>query len=169
MSGPSVPTKLLISAWIVVHLTMMTGSALQAGLQSWTLPYERALGVHQTWPMFVGVPTETRFHRFVGILADGSEVALPDLHGENDPDGVIWRYSRRNKFERNALSQKREYLRTALVRWQCRRAVAEGRPIRQVSVRRVSVQTPEPGASPTPRASWARTEEEQGRWNCPRR
>ncbi len=161
--------RALLSLVVSVHLLAMAGSALRytpvgPPLRELTRPWEQFLGVHQTWPMFGVAPRHTHDLVMRGRLAGGEEVALPELGGRADPQAVLWRYQRRNKLMRNAVSRK--YLRASFVRWQCREAKAAGLPLRQVLMDRVTVATPPPRASGLPRSEWPTKRTHLETWNC---
>jgi len=165
--------RALLSLLVCVHLVAMAASALRnlppgAALREWTRPYERTLGVHQTWPMFGSPPRSTRWLVFHGLTDDGQLVDLPQLLAPPDPESVIWRYQRRNKFLRNATADKRKYLRAAMVRWHCRQGQQAGLDLRQIHIERFTVRTPSPFTDHGPRATWPVHSEIIERWNCRR-
>ncbi len=164
--------RILLSGWLVVHLCAMFASTSQElfgqHLRQFTRPYETMLGVHQNWPMFVGAPQHTRWLRFVGTRADGTEVELAPPYGRPDPHGVWWRYHRSYKFERNAVSKTRAHLHTALVRWQCRSSLAAGDLLKSVEVLRMEQALPAHGSDAGPRETWPVSAVPLGGWNCPR-
>lgn len=158
---------------IVTHLLAMTGSALRhtplgPPIREWTRPWEQFLGVHQTWPMFGVAPRTTLQLEMEGRLGDGTTIDLPGLGGRTDPQGVIWRYSRRNKLMRNATAPSRKYLRASFVRWQCREASAQGLPLREVLMSRTLTDTPRPGSHAGHRSTWRVRSPFLETWNCKR-
>jgi len=157
---------------VCAHLLIMAGSSLRytpvgPPLREYTRPFEQALGMHQTWPMFGNPPRTTTWLVMHGVDADGP-VELPQLLDPPDFDGVIWRYQRRHKFVRNALSDKRKYLRAAVVRWYCRQAKAQGHDLHQVVFDKVVVRTPGPYKGDADRHGWREKRETIEAWNCKR-
>lgn len=169
----STPERALVSVIVVLHLAVVgTSALLEVGVtalepvRAWTRPWEQALGVHQNWPMFVEPARATGWLVVTGERPDGGARPFPELGVE--PVEANLAYDRVGKLTRSATSSKREFLRTALVRWACRAAAAEGDPLRRVTVARWSRQTPEPWTfEGAPRSEWpARHRDET--WNCPR-
>jgi hypothetical protein len=168
---PSVSQRVLLSLVVAVHLLAMAGSALRytpvgPPIRELTRPYEQLLGVHQTWPMFGVAPRSTHTLHMSGLTPDGTEVALPSLGADVRLDGVLWRYQRRNKLMRNAVSRKP--LRASFVRWQCRTAAERGVDLAQVVMRRHSVHTPPPTVRGQPRSTWKTETTRLETWNCKR-
>ncbi len=155
--------RLFASGVVLVHLLAMAASALRVdALRAVTMPWEKVLGVHQTWPMFVNPERRTVWIRVVGEREYGTPVEIPALSGR--PPAVIWTYDRRDKLVRNAVSSKREYLRTAIVRWACR----QDPRLERVAVERRFVRTPAFGRyDDRPRHDWP-VHGGRDEWNCPR-
>ena len=135
-----------------------------ATLRQSTVPWEKVLGAHQTWPMFVEPPRRTSWLRYEGDTDEGA-VPLHPLPGEPPADGVIWFYDRLGKLERNAVSAKREYLRTSIVRGVC----AQDPRLNAVTIYRASRTTPRAWSYATrPREAWPAEESRDSSWRCRR-
>lgn len=171
--SPSPPARAALSLLIAVHLVVIGTSALcEVGvtalepLRVVTRPWEQALGVHQNWPMFVEPARATGWLQVAGERADGGTRPFPELGDE--PTEAHWAYDRVGKLTRSAGSSKREFLRTALVRWGCRSAAAAGDPLVRVTVERWSRDTPPPWTfTDRPRSEWP-VRHRSETWNCPR-
>lgn len=162
--------RVALSLCIVMHglaglANVTRESPAGAALRTMTKPWEKVLGVHQTWPMFVSPPRATSWLTFTGIRADGTEEVLRPLDGEPDVSGVVWVYSRRGKLERNAVADKREYLRTSVVRAEC----AAHPDFTHIRVDRVTQRTPAAWRTgPADRSTWPQSTEALKRWRCRR-
>ena len=170
LDGRSTTSRRALSALLVLHVAAMAASlgqetAVGAALRAVTEPWEKVLGVHQAWPMFADPPRATAWLEYTGIGKDGARLPLDPLPGEPPFDGVILLYDRLGKFERNAVSPKREYLRTAVVRAAC---AADPR-LRKVAIARHSRRTPLAWHyDPTPRSAWPVRTDLESTWNCRR-
>ncbi len=157
---PTAPwARVALSVLVVVHVlagaaNVARDTAPGAAVREWTKPWEKVLGVHQTWPMFAVAPTSTNLLRPRGVPRHGGElVDLPGLlPGEPPMDGVIWVYSRGGKVERNAVAGKRDYLRQSFARYLC----AEHPELKAIRFDRWTRRTPPPrfGRSFLPRPEW---------------
>jgi len=165
--------RVLLSLVVCGFLLVMWGSAMRytpfgPPVRELTRPIERSLGIHQTWPMFGSPPRTTVWLEPKGILDDGERIRLEPLHPIPDPNGVIRRYHRRHKFTRNAVAEKRDYLRAAMVRRYCREAKASGVDLRKIQMDRVTLVTPPPYSEYTPRSTWRAEVKTLETWNCRR-
>jgi hypothetical protein len=161
-----------LSLFAIVHL--LAGAANVSkdtgpgkALRAVTMPWEKVLAVHQTWPMFAVPPTATGVLQVRGVpMGGGPMVELQPLPGEPPFDGVVWVYARAGKLERNATSKKRDYLRASLTRSLCRRHPE----LAAIRFDRVSRRTPPPrfGAPFLPRRAWGVTSTHLEQWNCKR-
>jgi hypothetical protein len=167
-SGPPKWARIVLSLLVVFHGVASVGSVLNETpvgdtIRVVTRPWEKRLGVHQTWPMFGSPPRGTTTLRFIGRRGDGSEVELDVLPGEPDPNGVIWMYERGAKLERNASETKRDYLRGSLFRYACR--TNDG--VDRVRIERVTRRSPKPGSTDVgPRDTWKVSSEKLHDWKC---
>ncbi|HHO53513.1 MAG TPA: hypothetical protein ENK18_22250 [Deltaproteobacteria bacterium] len=164
----------MLSVIVLLHGAAVFGSLLSRwpvgrAVRAWTEPWEKVLGVHQNWPMFAYAPRQTTWVELIGHREDGTQVPIPLLPGELEPGWFMTGYVRAGKLQRNAEPERRERLRMALVRWSCRHQVAQGDPVRRVSVIGAERQTPAPGTYQLPRSDWPVNREDLGRWNCPKR
>lgn len=150
------PAQVVLSLLVVFHVVASVGSVVVdtpvgRAIRTVTRPWEKALGVHQTWPMFGSPPRATVTLRFVAVTADGAEREVAVLPGEPDPDSVVWFYDRGAKLERNAAEDKRDSLRESLVRYVCRHDPTAAR----VRIERVVRRSPVPLQLPVAdRAAW---------------
>lgn len=139
------------------------GQALRDGL---TRPFEKTLGIYQTWPMFRVAPRQTQWLTLRGTRRDGSTVDLDVLPGRSDPHGTRLTYDRLGKLQRNAASERREKLRMGIVRWVCRTEEAAGRPLRTLTFTRHRADTPPPGSGRVLREQFDVRTRPFKRWNC---
>jgi hypothetical protein len=155
---------------IVVHLLAMAASMARetppgAALRAVTMPWEKVLGVHQTWPMFAEAPRATNWLVLTGLTSDGTEVPIHALSGEPGHDGLIWVYDRLGKLERNAVSKDREYLRASVVRGVC----ATVPEIVLLRIDRVTRRTPHfRGELADERSTWPTDVDLTKTWRCRR-
>lgn len=175
---PSRLGRAALSLFLVYHLLTMAVSAardlggekgpiarVQETLSVVTRPYERGVGVHQNWTMFVpNAPTRTTWLEAEGTRG-ATKVPLALPAGRPDADGFTWTYSRAAKFERTADDDRP--LEESLVRHLCREAVASGARLDTVTLQRAWVRTPPPDERATaPRADWPVERKRLGSWNC---
>ena len=142
----------------------LEGAPGVASLRDWlTLPYERLIGVHQNWTMFVpDAPRSTTWMEATGFRGGiASPVEMPE--GAPEP-GFKFLYSRAGKFERTAADEKP--LRASLVRYLCRRAAEEGAAYDEIQFDRLTVRTPRPADRTAPREQWPVERKRIERWRC---
>lgn len=163
-----------MSLFLIFHLTAMGLSIARdvrplGELRSkLTRTYERTIGVHQNWTMFVPNPgLSTIWLEATGFRGEERE-SLPTLFGEPDPHGTIWFYERANKYERNLANKDRKEMRAGLVRWLCQSAKDAGHPYTEIQFDRASKATPAPNARQAagPRESWPVERKRLERWKC---
>lgn len=124
-----------------------------AALRQTTDFYEKALGVHQNWPMFAPNPRlSTTWLHLIGEYRDGTERVIPFAIGRPDDRSPVWVYDRGGKFERNATAKKRTYLRRGVMRDLCRDAAARGEDLHHVRFESHAMGTPPPGVAALPRS-----------------
>lgn len=128
----------LVSAFLVFHLVAAGASFAKktepgAAVRAWTAPYERALGIWQSWGMFGPPPGGSSWMKAAGLTTEGEEISLQPLVGELSPDRTEVHYSRVRKIERNMFDRSKTHLRRSVGEWMCRRQAAAG--VELVSVR----------------------------------
>jgi hypothetical protein len=132
----------LLSLFLLFHGAATAASfgkdtALGRQVRTLTAPYERALGLWQSWGMFgPNPPLGTSWLHVAGLRADGSRVPLDALVGPRGPDRVDLRYDRVLKLERNMFDTRNDALRAGFATWHCARAAAAGAPLLRVDVRK---------------------------------
>lgn len=169
-------TRTLYTAFLAFHLLAMTGSIFQGVApinevrKVLTRPYERTIGVHQNWTMFVPNPAQsTTWFRAIGEPRSdpGTELELEVLHGRPDPEGVILHYARKNKFDRNMTAKRRDELRAGYVRYLCRIHKEQGVPMSHIAFDAMRMQTPPPGErGEVARSAWPVNTTRLERWRC---
>ncbi|MBX2797701.1 MAG: hypothetical protein KTR31_08540 [Myxococcales bacterium] len=174
LAGPGPVGRAVLSVVLLCHLLAMAGSLLTPTplgpvVRTVSMPWEKVLGVHQNWPMFVTPPRTTRWIEVQGVRADGSRLPLNLLPPEPPRDAARWVYDRRGKLARNTVSSSRKRIRMAVVRWACRTQRQAADPIRQVALIRYGRVTPPPSeaAAAGPRTDWELQRKEFTTWNCP--
>ena len=163
-----------MSLFLLFHLSAM---ALSAGREvdvvgdvraKLTRTYEKTIGVHQNWTMFVPNPgTSTIWLEATGFRGAEKE-PVATLFGEPDPHGTIWLYERANKYERNLAGKERKAMRAGLVRWLCANAKEAGAPYTEIEFHRASKPSPTPArrAAAGPRETWPIERTRLERWRC---
>ncbi|MCB9777891.1 MAG: hypothetical protein H6742_04955 [Alphaproteobacteria bacterium] len=142
----------LLSLFVVWHLVSMGASLTKktapgAAVRIVTGPYEKALGIWQSWGMFgPNPPLGTSWLKVDGLRDDGSTVVLEPLVGEKDFDRTDLTYSRVQKVERNMFDAKKQSLRDGFAAWHCRRDPG----LVTVVIRKERHMTPKPGQRETP-------------------
>lgn len=150
LGASSTWARRLLSAFVLWHLVSMGASLtkktdLGAAVRQVTGPYEKALGIWQSWGMFgPNPPLGTSWLKVDGILAGGSEVSLPALVGEKEAQRIDWHYQREQKVERNMFDKSKESLRAGYAAWLCRTWQGPGE-LAGVRIRKERHMTPEPG------------------------
>ena len=127
-----------LSAFLVFHLVASGASfgkktELGAAVRTLTAPYERALGIWQSWGMFGPPPGGSSWMMAAGLLPDGREIPLEPLVGELSYDRTEVHYDRVRKVERNMFDSDKAPLRRSVGEWLCRQQAERGQPL--VSVR----------------------------------
>lgn len=153
--GARTPTsRRLLSAFLVFHLVAMGASlakktAAGAAVRTVTAPYERVLGIWQSWGMFgPNPPLGTSWPVVRGTTVDGQEVSLPALVGEKPFDRTDWRYSRIQKVERNMFDAEKGSLRVGYATWLCRSW--QGPALAEVRLGKQRHMTQKPGQRTSP-------------------
>jgi hypothetical protein len=166
--------RTVMSLFLLFHLSAMMLSVgrdvhvagdLRATL---TRTYEKTIGVHQNWTMFVPNPgTSTIWLEATGFRGAEKE-PVATLFGEPDPHGTIWLYERANKYERNLAGKERKAMRAGMVRWLCANAKEAGTPYQEIEFSRASKRTPKPAARAAagPRETWPIERTQLERWRC---
>lgn len=169
---PPLATRAVLYGVAVLYGLIIAGSVGQdlaigkALRDNVTRPFEKVLGVHQTWPMFRVAPRETTWLTVHGVRRNGQAEVLDVLPGEPDPNGIRATYDRLGKLMRNAAVHRREKLRMGIVRWVCRTEKAAGDPLHTVQLRRHDARTPPPGSGRVARETFDVEHERFKRWNC---
>jgi hypothetical protein len=129
-----------LSAFLLFHLISMGASlfkktAVGAWFRQGTGPYERALGIWQSWGMFGPPPNGSSYLVATGITPQGESLDLPVLVGELDSSSFRWTYSRSLKLERSTFSPASNFaLRQGYGTWLCTRAAAMGNELERVEL-----------------------------------
>lgn len=165
MTGPALPdrgartplARALLSLFVVWHVVGMGASLgkktpVGKAIREVTGPYEKLLGVWQSWGMFgPNPPFGTSWLKVEGTTSTGRVVELPALVGEKDFDRIDWTYSRIQKVERNMFDKSKQSLRASYGRMLCREFTGEaaaGQPperLVEVRIRKDRTMTPKPG------------------------
>ena len=139
-----------LSAFLLFHLLTMGASLgkkpeLGAAIRVVTAPYERGLGIWQSWGMFgPNPPMGTSWMKAEGTTIDGAVVALPVLVGELPTDRVEGIYSRSFKVERNLFDKKNKALHKHFAHYLCRTQAEAGVEILSVRLWKERHMTPRP-------------------------
>jgi hypothetical protein len=131
--SPSTWNRRLLSAFLVFHLLTMGASLFKkTTLGSWirqgTGPYERALGIWQSWGMFSpDPPSGSSYLVATGKTSTGEFVDRPVLVGELEAERFDWFYSRSLKLERSTFNpNSNRALRQGYGQWICAQAAESG-------------------------------------------
>lgn len=168
----SLRARWLWSVFLVWHLLAMAGSMFRetpigTAIRDITKPYEKVLGVHQTWTMFVpNAPRSTQWAEAIGVLPSGEHVLMGSL--ADNTTSFTWQYDRFGKFERNVLPEKKGALRTGYTRALCRMAAEEGVDLRGVVLVKNTQPTPPPSErGDVARSAWPIDQREFRERPCP--
>jgi hypothetical protein len=133
-----------------------------------TRTYEKTIGVHQNWTMFVPNPGKSTIWLEATGFRGAEKEAVATLFGEPDPRGTIWLYERANKYERNLAGKERKAMRAGMVRWLCAKAKAAGTPYTEIEFTKASKPTPQPSerAAAGARETWPIERTRLERWRC---
>ena len=133
--------RTVLSVFIVFHLMAMGASLCKKTAAGQTLrqvtgPYERLLGIWQSWGMFgPNPPNGSSYLVATGVQASGEEVDAPVLVGEVELGSFKWFYSRSLKLERSAsVRNKNRRLREGYGQWICREAASDGVSLERVQI-----------------------------------
>ena len=158
----------MVGAFVAFHLLAMAGSMAIGTppgdlVRKLTRPYERWMGVYQSWPMFSpNPPRSVEWLEIRGQTAAGEELVLPPLWGGVTPSTIAWRYSRRSKLERTLLMDNRRLGRKELLAAAC----AEHADLQRVWAVKVVERLPGPSRAGDPRAE--PDERDLEKMRCPR-
>ena len=112
---------------LVVLGSVMSKTPLGETIRLVTKPYEKFLGVHQTWTMFApNAPRESTWVEAIGVTTSGEKIPVGTFTGEPVLDELRLVYNRMGKFERNISKKKKGSLRRGYARGLCRLARADG-------------------------------------------
>jgi hypothetical protein len=138
---PSIWHRRLLSAFLAFHLLAMGASLFKkttagAWIRKATGPYERALGIWQSWGMFSpNPPSGSSYLVATGKTSTGEFVDRPVLVGELEAERFDWFYSRSLKLERSAFNpNSSRALRQGYGQWICTQAAASGLELERVDL-----------------------------------
>lgn len=140
---------------ISLHLLAMGASLgrktpVGAAIRAVTAPYERILGIWQSWGMFgPNPPLGTSWLVVEGTTRSGAVVALPAPVGEKPAQRFDWHYSRIQKVERNMFDKTNHSLRQGYAAFLCRTQSPDD-PLVEVRIRKDRHMTPPPGRRDQP-------------------
>lgn len=146
--------RIALSLFLIFHLVGMGASlGKKTRLGSWvrtaTAPYERLLGIWQSWGMFgPDPPLGTSWLRVAGTTAAGDEFMIQPLVGERPFERTDLRYNRLQKVERNMLDKRKQTLRRGYAAWICR--TWQGPTLDQIQIWKDRTRTPKPGRRDDP-------------------
>ncbi len=141
-----------LSVFILFHLVAMGASlfkdtALGATVRSATAPYERLLGIWQSWGMFgPNPPMGTSWLHATGTSVSGEKIELQTFFGERGSERFDWHYHRLLKVERSMFSPTKKALRAHYALWHCRQQAEAGQPLAEVTIWKENHKTPTPKA-----------------------
>jgi len=141
-----------MSAFILFHLVAMGASLFKDStvggtIRHATAPYERLLGIWQSWGMFgPNPPMGTSWLHATGTMVSGEEIELQTFFGERSPDRFDWHYNRLLKVERSMFSSKKDALREHYALWHCRQQAEAGIALSEVLIWKENHKTPKPKA-----------------------